>query len=252
MSVVLEEEARRPYAATSNIIAVFERARSRNLPMKIDDDFFRLAEISDIVFGRVREALTFLAVIEQDGTPTDLLRAMASAGEEEYRELLANAIRSAYADDFNRVDPSADTHSQIVAAFQRYQPRSQTKRMVMLFLGLCRHAGVPVMDAPRDRKMVTARATGQGRTRGGTARATVVRNNDRLPSGGHSLSPTTQAVPLFGVTEDDIAGLSEDEFAEVWTALGKVARSRARARVSPAWASQEAAEQNDLDEEVTE
>lgn len=35
---------------------------------------------------------------------------------------------------------------------------------------------------------------------------------------------------LFGVTEDDVAALDEAEFNEVWTALGKVARARARAK----------------------
>jgi hypothetical protein len=35
---------------------------------------------------------------------------------------------------------------------------------------------------------------------------------------------------LFGVTEDDIAVLSDDEFDEVWAALGKVARARSRVK----------------------
>jgi hypothetical protein len=35
---------------------------------------------------------------------------------------------------------------------------------------------------------------------------------------------------LFGVTESDIAALDDTEFAEVWAALGKVARARARSR----------------------
>jgi hypothetical protein len=35
---------------------------------------------------------------------------------------------------------------------------------------------------------------------------------------------------LFGITESDIGALDEEEFGEVWAALGKVARARARAR----------------------
>jgi hypothetical protein len=33
---------------------------------------------------------------------------------------------------------------------------------------------------------------------------------------------------LFGLTDDDVSRLSDKEFEEVWTALGKVARARAR------------------------
>jgi hypothetical protein len=35
---------------------------------------------------------------------------------------------------------------------------------------------------------------------------------------------------LFGVTEEDVATLSEDDFNAVWSALGKVARARSLAK----------------------
>jgi hypothetical protein len=35
---------------------------------------------------------------------------------------------------------------------------------------------------------------------------------------------------VFGITEDDIAVLNEREFEEVWAALGKVVRAKARAK----------------------
>jgi hypothetical protein len=149
----LAAEDRRPYAATANIVGVLQRARTRNLPEVIDDEFFRIVEVPDVVFGRVREGLRFLGMIDADGRPTDTLRAISAATDEEYRELLASAIRRAYEDDFTRIDPGQDTSSRIANAFRRYQPRSQTQRMVMLFLGLCREAGISVLDAPRDRQM---------------------------------------------------------------------------------------------------
>jgi hypothetical protein len=149
----VQEEGKRPYAAASNVLAVLQRAQTRNLPETIDDDFFRLVEIPDVVFGRVRSALRFLDMISANGRPTDKFHSLASATDEEYREHLAAAIREAYRDDFTRIDPAQDTQAQIVSAFRRYQPRSQTSRMVMLFLGLCREAGIPVLDAPRERSM---------------------------------------------------------------------------------------------------
>jgi hypothetical protein len=47
---------------------------------------------------------------------------------------------------------------------------------------------------------------------------------------------------LFGVTESDIAVLTEDEFADVWNALGKVARARSRASVAPPVSTDEVSE----------
>ena len=60
---------------------------------------------------------------------------------------------------------------------------------------------------------------------------------------------TTQPFPasFFAFTEDDVAALSEDEFKEIWDALGKVARVRAKSRATaggpePISAEQSAAE----------
>jgi hypothetical protein len=101
--------------------------------------------------------------------------------------------------------------------------------MVMFFLGMCREAGIPVKDAPRERQQQTA---------------------TRRPSGGRATSPKVVKAPpgavpkfeqprdgrgggggsaFFGLTEEDMSNLSDDEFGEVWTALGKVAQARFRA-----------------------
>jgi hypothetical protein len=227
-----DEEQRRPYAATSNVLAVLHRARTRNLPEVIDDDFFRLVGVPDVVFGRVRQALRFIGAILEDGRPADVFRSLAAASDEEFRTLLAGMIRDAYRDDFGRIDPSQDTQAQITNAFRRYRPRSQTSRMVMLFLGLCREAGIPLLDAPRERSM----QNGQARPK--TIASLPARKKDRsLP--GRPEKPSTAPAPtsapgiLFGVSEADVALLDDQDFQEVWDALGKVARARARG-ASPA------------------
>jgi len=232
-----EREMRRPYAAPSNVSTVLKKTRTRNLPQVIDGDFITLAGVPEVVIGRVTEALRFIGAIGEDGRPTDDLRALQSASDDEYKEVLGNMIRRAYQEDFDRVNPAEDTQAAIVGAFRRYQPRSQTARMVMLFLGLCREAGIPVLEAPRERQMRqaatrrtpravqgSAQMVGVGRL---TARRTVVRKDS-------SPAPTPQDGLLFGLTEEDVAVLEEDDFQEVWTALGKVARARARAKHQPA------------------
>jgi len=225
---VTHEEGRRPYAAPSNVVAVLQRVRSRNLPETVDDDFLRLAEVPDAAFGRVKEALRFLGFIHEDGRPTDLLAALAKSPDEDYRQLLESAVRESYAPDLARIDPAADTQAKIVDAFRLYEPRSQTGRMVMFLLGLCREAGIPVLDAPRERKMQ------------GALRQPITRRHQTIRLGqagerdeaSHFTRGGVRSPLLFGVSEDDIAALDESEFNEVWSALGKVARARARTRAS--------------------
>jgi hypothetical protein len=222
------EEMRRPYAPASHVTATLRRARSRNLPERITVDFLGLAGVPAAIAKRTTFALRFLSLTEEDGSPTGSLRAISASGESEYQALLANVVRNAYAADFERIDPAADSQKVIVDAFARYSPRSQTDRMVMLFLGLCREAGIPVLEAPRKRALQPANRTERSapnRTSRPPARATS--------SQAHRAS--TQAapadgVPLFSVTDADIAVLDEEEFVEIWAALGKIARARARAR----------------------
>jgi hypothetical protein len=230
----------RPYAATANILAVIERARTRNLPESVGPDFLALTGIPEIVYGRVRQALEFLQLVHEDGRPTDKLQSLAKAPDSEYQQLLAGCIREAYREDFARIDPAQDPQSKIIEAFRRYQPRSQTSRMVMLFLGLCRAGGIPLLDAPRERKMqpkptgTRARRTAVASSPGEPMRASGVGGNflDNFLSrgGGGSAPPST----LFAITEADIADLEEPEFVTLWEALGKVARARARRKAAPA------------------
>jgi hypothetical protein len=51
-----------------------------------------------------------------------------------------------------------------------------------------------------------------------------------------SSAPASQ---LFGITESDIAVLDDSDFNEVWAALGKVARARARAHADAATRQQD-------------
>src|SRR5690348_9652204 len=105
-------QEKRPYAATANVIAVLQRCRTRNLPDRIDNDFIRLAGVPEVVLSRAGNTLAFLGLIDSDDQPTDTLRALAAAPEEQYREILAGALRSAYETDFARIDPARDTQKQ--------------------------------------------------------------------------------------------------------------------------------------------
>lgn len=226
-----EQQNFRPYASPSNVIAVIQRARSRNLPESITNDFLRIAGIGDAVFGRVTQALRFLNLVHEDGRPTDKFEALAGATESQYRELLEAVIREAYRKEFEVIDPGQDIQPKVVDAFSPYQPRSQTSRMVMLFLGLCREAGIPVLDAPRERSMKESTVR---RPRQESPKGRKQTEQPIIQTGRQAEQPITPANSvLFPLTEDDVGFLSDDEFNEVWAALGKVARARARARQQP-------------------
>jgi hypothetical protein len=230
MVPVPDEDQRRPYAPTSNVMAVIDRARRVNLPDRINNDYFEVIGVNEVARGRLLEALRFLRLVDEAGHPTDALRAISRAPDDELRDLLAAAVRDAYADDFARVDPAQDAQPRIIAAFRRYQPRSQTDRMVMLFLGLCRAAGMPVLDAPRERAMHAAtRAATRGPTRAATGTGGAIpavrttRASDHAP---RQPSGDSTSGLIFGLTVDDIEAMNESDFREVWTALGKVAWAR--------------------------
>lgn len=230
MSIQTAMPERRPYAATANVMAVLKRVRTRNLPERIGGEFYTLAGVSAAVHGRVTQALTFLDLIDESGYPQDSLRAMAQAPEAEFLELLGACVRERYAAEFQIIDPAQDSQPQILDAFRKYEPRSQTDRMVMLFLGLCREAGMKVKDVPRERQMASGGKA--SRTRPST---TPPRPAVQKRTGGQSSSspPPETAAPglLFGVSVADIQMLDDTEFAEVWSALGKVARARGRAAI---------------------
>ena len=215
----------RPYAAPANIIAVIQRARTRNLPEVINNDFLRITGAPEGVWYRVMQTLQFLGLIYEDGRPSDSFEALAGARESQYKELLENIIREAYRAEFSVVDPGQDPQPRIIDAFRPCKPRSQTPRMVMLFQGLCREAGIPILDAPRERRMRESQVK--------QPKSTGERPSIGVPSVKPISKRTTElstSEVLFGVTEEDVAVLGEEEFNEVWAALGKVARARAHAK----------------------
>lgn len=219
---------RRPYAATANVMAVLKRVRTRNLPERIGGEFYTLAGVGTAVHGRVTQALTFLGLVDESGYPQDALRAMAQAPEAEFLELLGACVRERYAAEFQIVDPGQDSQPQILDAFRKYEPRSQTDRMVMLFLGLCREAGMKVKDVPRERQMASSAKAPHPRPGTTSPRLTVQKRS----AGRSGRLPTQEATApglLFGVSVADIQMLDDTEFDEVWSALGKVARARGRA-----------------------
>lgn len=149
----------RPYTPPSNVVAVLQRLRSRNLPDGIDAEYLRDAGVSEGTLGRTLFALRFLGLIDEEGVPSQALQSIHISSDEEYRSILSGRIREAYSEVFNVVDPTEDSQDRILNVFRRYTPASQRSRMVIFFLGMCREAGIPTLDVPRQRSMQQPRVT---------------------------------------------------------------------------------------------
>lgn len=136
------EENYMPYASPSNVLAVIRRIRDRGLPDIIDPQFLSQIGISEQGARRTISTLQFLGLIDDDGTPTDVLKSLHRASQNEYPSELANVIRSAYESIFKAVDPANANDIELNDAFRPFEPASQRSRMVTLFLALCKEAKI--------------------------------------------------------------------------------------------------------------
>lgn len=146
------ESKNRPYAPAASVIDTLQRLRKRNLPESIDTSYLIAAGMSKEVAGRVLTTFRFLGLMDDAGTPTDALRSLARSTDEDYKTLLEGIVMAAYSEVFTVVHPGDTNQDQIVNAFRRYEPGSQHYRMAVLFLALCKEAGIPVQDEPRKRE----------------------------------------------------------------------------------------------------
>ena len=226
------------------------------MPPRITRELLKSVGISENIVPRVSSTLRFLDLTNEHDEPTEILRGLAGSTEDEYRQLLDKTVRKAYAEDFESVDPSVDPQQQIMNAFQRYIPRSQHSRQVTLFLGLCREAGISTLDVPRRRGM-------QSKVQGRRASTRLQTGRVQQPTEDHGEDGVTsrpagrrdpQNTPsqLLGITLEDAAHLPEDDFWEVWNALGTLFLRRAqRLHLGSQWADPATPEQVDKDVSAT-
>jgi hypothetical protein len=134
-----------PYAPASAILDIIDRYRNRGLARPFTAEVLVRAGVSDSLIPRVMQALQTLDLIDDIGNPTETMEALRRAPEPEYKNQLAAWINAAYADVMLFVNAS-DDETAIRDAFRGYNPVGQQSRMVSLFMGLCRAAGMRTDD----------------------------------------------------------------------------------------------------------
>jgi hypothetical protein len=154
-----------PYAPASAIVDLIKRHRSRGLPAPINSDVLARAGTSESLIPRTLQALQALDLIDENGAPSATLEDIRLAPEAEYKQRLGDWLRATYADALNFVDPATATDSQIRDAFRNYNPIGQQERMVTLFTGLFREAGIaPERQRAGNAKPAISRTTTKSRT----------------------------------------------------------------------------------------
>lgn len=153
-----------PYAPPSAILEVITRYRNHGLQTPFNNDVLAKSGISPSLTPRTLQALELLDLVDEDGSPTSQLEALARAGHAEYEGQLAEVIRLAYADTFKFTDPSQDPYERVQDAFRGYTPRGQQARMVTLFLGLCLEAQIITKQPAKNAKRAPRASSGAPRT----------------------------------------------------------------------------------------
>jgi hypothetical protein len=149
-----EPDGTAPYAPVDNVLAVIRRLRDRGLPEALSvPELVRLG-IPEGNAGRTLRTLRFLGLVDDEGHCTALFEGLGRASTSEYPEVFGNILREAYEDIFVIVDPADTNPTQLEDAFRHYEPQAQRERMVRLFVGLCREAGL-MPGGPRELRMKT-------------------------------------------------------------------------------------------------
>lgn len=138
-----------PYAPAATVSHIIHHYRRRDVP-----DTLRVTDLIQIgvtqpLAPRCLTALTFLGLLDADGSTTEVFRALRMANDDEFAQVFHGVVHAAYKDIFDHVDPSEATLRAITNAFHPYSPGGQRSRMVSLFLGLCQEAGISVKEAPK-------------------------------------------------------------------------------------------------------
>ncbi|MGB6838606.1 MAG: DUF5343 domain-containing protein [Dehalococcoidia bacterium] len=163
--MIIESKEAAPYAPVHNVLTVIRRLRERGLP-----DPLTLQELERIGVPagnapRTLAALRFLGLVEDEGTRSPAFERLGRASTDEYAETLAEIVRAAYAPVFTVVDPAQDNEIALHDAFRHYHPQAQRSRMVTLFLGVCREAGIIPGGPPRRKAKMRRQTEGRAAER---------------------------------------------------------------------------------------
>jgi len=131
-----------PYAPYGNVLTVINQMRERGLKEPVTMQLISTAGVAEGNASRTLQALRFLNLIDEEGYHTPNFRLLGNAPSDEYPEVLGQILKDSYKNVFMVLDPATASDDRLQNAFRYYQPKAQRQRMISLFKGLCREAGL--------------------------------------------------------------------------------------------------------------
>jgi hypothetical protein len=143
-----DQETGYPYAPYANVLTVIRQARERGLKEPVTSSFITTIGVAEGNTTRTIRTLKFLKLLDEEGYMTPTFKQLRNASPDAYPGVLQEVLRDAYKDMFIALDPAKATDQQYINAFHNCEPRAQRDRMIILFKGLCREAGLIPGGAP--------------------------------------------------------------------------------------------------------
>lgn len=212
-----------PYTATSAMLEVITRYRTRGLPSPITAEVLGRAGVSESLIPRTLQAMETLDLIDDKGAPTPMFEGLRLAPEAEFKKRMAEWLNAAYADVLQFIDPATADEVAIRDAFRAYNPVGQQPRMVTLFQGLYAAAGVGPErhSAPRPSARVPKRLVAAVGTRIPQSLAEVAQRRNQQGSVPPSNLPPAVAGMLSTLPSTD-RGWTKQQRDGFYAAFGAV------------------------------
>ncbi len=134
-----------PYVSAATLSNFFDHVRWVSTPKKVDQGLLLDYGLPKGNIGALLSALKFFGLVQDDGTPTPAFK-MIQTGGDEFRTNLEEIVRRAYADVFSRLDPSRDGREKLRNYFARNYSPAISNKATIVFLDLCKEAGIPIAE----------------------------------------------------------------------------------------------------------
>lgn len=207
-----------PYGPPGTVIRIVRNFRDRDVPETLGPEALAQLGVTEGLVGRILQSLEFLGLVAEDSSTTPEFRAISTKSDEEYKELLSSLIRNAYGGIFRIVNLATVSERDLYNAFRPYSPAGQRSRMVTLFRGLCREAGILVGDA-MEISVSIPKPTSQRRVREPSVAQAATREPVRgeMVTADRNTTLTATFQTLIGILDPN--KMSEEEQAAVWALI---------------------------------